>query len=225
MSLRARLEFLVGSLASDVSASRLAKPTFAPQRRPGEIWKQKVFCVLSSQFNADRAAAISDQMVQEVPFFEFLYSIGDIERRCFAFLTNRSVRHRFPKMRARQIALCWFPFLQVHEEYHEYIESFNSEYRARAAIVATFPGIGLKQASMFLRNIGAAKNLAIIDAHILYYLKIRHSWKRPSLTPRYYLEAEDMLTEDAAEHGLDLNTFDTIVWTSARAIKKTQDHV
>jgi hypothetical protein len=52
MKARALLEYLIFSLSSDMSASRLNVPSFAEERRPEEVWRQKVFCLLSSQFNA-----------------------------------------------------------------------------------------------------------------------------------------------------------------------------
>ena len=49
MKTRLLLDYLVASLSADVLASPSIAPIFIPERRPKEIWKQKVFCVLSSQ--------------------------------------------------------------------------------------------------------------------------------------------------------------------------------
>jgi len=43
------------SLSSDMKTFRLDIPRFDTERRPEEIWKQKIFCVLSSQFSAMKA--------------------------------------------------------------------------------------------------------------------------------------------------------------------------
>lgn len=78
---------------------------------------------------------------------------------------------------------------------------------------------------MFLRNIGASKDLAVIDVHVLFYLKACHGWEPDRLTSKGYLLAEDVLREDAARYGLDLNAFDVIVWGAVRALKRANANV
>lgn len=225
MKQRLLLEYLVSSLSTDMSTACLDVPTFVEERRPEEIWRQKVFCVLSSQFDAGKAAAIADKILQLVPFFDYSLSIRKIEDACFQLLSSGPIGYRFPKVRARQISLCWFPFSQIKDEYHDFIRSFGSEEAARNQVADTFPGIGLKQASMLLRNIGASKNLAVIDAHVLFYLKACHKWEAHQLTPKLYLKAENILREDASRYGLDLNVFDVIVWSAAKVLKRANANV
>jgi len=225
MKARLLLEYLISSLSSDINSECLNAPAFVEERRPDQIWKQKIFCVLSSQFNAQRAAIISDRVVESIPFFAHYLPIHKIEEACFNVLNGGTIRYRFPKSRARQIALCWFPFFQIKDEYQEYVRSFGSEEEARNQITETFPGMGLKQASMFLRNIGASKNLSVIDVHMLFYLRTCHRWEVDQLTPKRYLQAEQILRRDASLYGLDLNVFDVIVWSAAKAVKKAGANV
>jgi N-glycosylase/DNA lyase len=222
---RPLLEYLISSLSSDMHTASLTQPRFAPERRPKEIWRQKVFCVLSSQFNAHKAADIADKILQSVPFFDYALPIFAMEEACYKFLSSEHVGYRFPKVRARQISLCWFPFSQIKDEYQEFIRSCGSEESARDIIIETFPGIGLKQASMFLRNIGACRNLSVIDVHVLFYLRVCHGWNVDQLTPRLYLQAEEILRNDASRYDLDLNSFDVIVWSAARAVKRAHTNV
>jgi N-glycosylase/DNA lyase len=216
---------LICSLSADMSNSHLRLPAFVVERKPQEIWRHKIFCLLSSQFNAQRAVNIADRMLREIPFFETYIPLSKIQETCFKFLSSPQIGYRFPKVRALQISLCWFPFAQIKDEYHEYVCSFDSEEEARKQIIERFPGIGLKQASMFLRNIGASKNLSVIDVHILFYLKVCHDWNVEHLTPKRYLEAEALLKQAAEHYDLELNVFDTVVWAAARALKKASAHV
>jgi N-glycosylase/DNA lyase len=225
MKQKYRLEYLISWLCSDMQSARLPLPSFSVEQRPDELWKHKVFCILSSQFNAERAARIAEEIVNEIPFFDPEYSTLRIEAECFSFLSRPDARHRFPKVRARQISQSRFPFLQIKDCYQEFIRSFSNEEEARAEIIELYPGVGIKQASMFLRNIGASKNLSVVDVHVLFYLSVCHDWNTPSLTPRRYLQAESIMRKDADRRGLDLNVFDTIVWTAARAMKKAERHV
>jgi N-glycosylase/DNA lyase len=219
------LDYLISSLSLEMDANRLEVPQFIVERRPEEIWKQKIFCVLSSQFNAHRAASIADNIVQEISFFDFPLSYTGIEAACSNFLRSSKIGHRFPNIRAQQIWHCWFLFSQIKDQYHEFIQSFETEERARTEIAAIFPGMGLKQASMFLRNIGACKNLAVIDAHALYYLEVFHDWTVGHLTPKRYLEAEAILRDDASRYSLEQNVFDTIMWAATKAVKRVGSHV
>jgi len=225
MKQRLLLDYLVSSLSSEMEASRLEVPRFIAEFRPEEIWRQKLFCVLSSQYRADRAASIANRIVQDIPFFDYSFPYSKVEEACLNFLSAPQIRYRFPKVRSRQISLCWFLFWQIKDDYHGYIRSFDTEEDARNEIAKTFPGMGLKQASMFLRNIGASKNLSVIDVHILFYLETCHNLKITHLTPKRYLEAEDILREDALRYGVELNVFDAIVWGAARTLKRANRHV
>jgi N-glycosylase/DNA lyase len=225
MKQRILFKYLISSLSADMILHRLEMPQFIVQHEPREIWKQKVFCILSSQFDARRAATICDDMLREVPFFDTPLSIDRIEKACSDFLRRPQVGYRFPQSRAEQISQSWFSFAQIMHEYQEYVRSFPTEHQARNSIIECSPGIGLKQASMFLRNIGASKKLSVIDVHVLFYLRTCHGWYADQLTPKRYLEAEDIIRHDAELHGLELNVFDTIVWAAARALKKASHHV
>jgi hypothetical protein len=79
MKQRLLFDYLISSLSSDMHASHLSTPRFVEERRPRELWKQKVFCVLSSQFSANRAASISDLMLKDVPFFDGSLALHRIE--------------------------------------------------------------------------------------------------------------------------------------------------
>ena len=95
----------------------------------------------------------------------------------------------------------------------------SSEEDARSSLIKNISGIGLKEASHFLRNIGYSKKLAIIDTHIISFLtKINalNGLQIKSVTPRIYLELEDILKELCEERGLLMATFDMAVWNYMR---------
>jgi N-glycosylase/DNA lyase len=96
---------------------------------------------------------------------------------------------------------------------------------AREKIIEIFPGIGLKQASMFLRNIGASKTLSVVDVHTLFYLGVCHGFQISHLTPKRYLQAEGILRKAAADYDLELNVFDVIVWGAVKAVKRAKRNV
>jgi len=85
----------------------------------------------------------------------------------------------------------------------------------REWLVANVNGLGWKEASHFLRNIGALE-LAIIDRHILkHMLRCGAIEAIPKTigTRRVYLELEDRFGALAASAGLPLQELDLLFWS------------
>ena len=85
---------------------------------------------------------------------------------------------------------------------------------ARAWLVANVKGLGWKEASHFLRNIGRC-NLAILDRHILRNLA-RHGVIRAipaSLTPSRYLNIEARFARFADRLGIPMDELDLLFWS------------
>jgi N-glycosylase/DNA lyase len=91
----------------------------------------------------------------------------------------------------------------------EKILKTNNEFEVREKLVENFRGIGWKEASHFLRNIGY-KNFAIIDRHVLKTLKeFRIIEKIPrSLNKKTYLDIEDKLRKMANKLKISLAELD-----------------
>ncbi len=82
----------------------------------------------------------------------------------------------------------------------------------REQIVKNIKGIGMKEASHFLRNIGH-KNYAIIDFHIVDFLTKHKLLEKPkTLTPKKYVEIENLLREIAQATNLTLAELDLYLW-------------
>jgi N-glycosylase/DNA lyase len=169
----------------------------------------------------------TERVLADVPFFETPLSANDVGRLVFDALKNPLVGYRFPRSRAQQIAASWFCYSQLLGEYHKYIESFETEREARAEVIKKFPGLGPKQASMFLRDIGYARHLAIIDRHILWYLEGRYgvgtsgSWTGL----KQYEDYEAILQEEAESHDVELGVYDRALWCAARQIRGHPNYV
>jgi N-glycosylase/DNA lyase len=73
------------------------------------------------------------------------------------------------------------------------------------------PGLGYKESSHFLRNIGYSDHLAIIDVHIISFLKqmsLIDSVNNVLLTRRVYRELEKKLLGITSNLQLSLAAFD-----------------
>ncbi len=163
-----------------------------------EIFKELAFCLLTANYSAEGGIkiqkAIGDGFIT-LPKEE-------LERRL------RELGHRFPRARAEYIvgARRFLPTLK------DILRSFDDEKKLREWLVRNVKGLGYKEASHFLRNIGY-KNVAIIDYHIVDVLVRFGIIERPrTLTKRKYLEIESILERIAKKTGLTLGELDLYLW-------------
>jgi len=95
------------------------------------------------------------------------------------------------------------------------IKQFDDSFELRNWIKKSVKGLGLKEASHFLRNIGRGHNIAILDRHILKNL---HGYgaieKIPgAMTEKKYLEIEEMMRNFAKDVGIPLSELDLLFWS------------
>lgn len=73
-------------------------------------------------------------------------------------------------------------------------------------------GLGYKESSHFLRNVGC-DDVAIIDFHIIDLLVANRLIKKPkALNPKRYLAIEKKLKQLAGRSGLSLGELDLYLW-------------
>jgi N-glycosylase/DNA lyase len=92
----------------------------------------------------------------------------------------------------------------------------------RKAIIKYSLGLGPKQASMFLRNIGHHDGYAVLDKHVVDYMQImglastdQKNFSRISI----YEETENRLRAYADSYGISLFHLDLAIWTTMRNLK------
>ncbi|MBS3069836.1 N-glycosylase/DNA lyase [Candidatus Micrarchaeota archaeon] len=86
---------------------------------------------------------------------------------------------------------------------------------ARDAIVGEVKGIGKKEASHFLRNVGHGSTLAILDRHVLKNLVdvgVLQSMPK-TLTPKRYDEIERRMGEFCSRIGVPMHHLDLVFWS------------
>jgi len=94
------------------------------------------------------------------------------------------------------------------------ISRFKSAEEARDFLVKDVKGMGYKEASHFLRNIGCGENLAILDRHILKNLKFLGKIKHipQSISRRIYMELENIFLRTAEELDIPPAHLDLLLW-------------
>jgi N-glycosylase/DNA lyase len=165
-----------------------------------KIFSELCFCIMTANFQAEKSIKIQEEL-----------------KSCFLTKSENELAselkrlgHRFPNMRAKFIAEAQ----KHHPTLKKKIESFRTEQEVREWVVATVKGLGFKEASHFLRNIGY-KDLAIIDFHIVDILadnKMIEKPKSKSLTKKKYLEIESVLRKLGDKTKLSQAELDLYLW-------------
>lgn len=96
-----------------------------------------------------------------------------------------------------------------------HLSSFANPFELREWMVENVKGLGYKEASHFLRNVGLGEGFAILDRHILRNLKRMDviSEVPVSITKKRYLEIEEKLRRFSREVGIPLADLDLLFWS------------
>ena len=163
-----------------------------------EIFEELCFCILTANFNAERSMKIQMEIGDEF----LTISKSHLAKKL------RALGHRFPNRRARYI----FDARRHKNILKDIVKTFNDDNELREWLVKNVKGIGYKEASHFLRNIGYT-SFAIIDFHIIDVLTKHKIIEKPNvLTKRKYLEIEDSLGKIARKSNLNLAELDLYLW-------------
>jgi len=96
-----------------------------------------------------------------------------------------------------------------------HLRSFVNNYELREWLVENVNGLGYKEASHFLRNVGLGEEFAILDRHILRNLKDFGVLPEipTSLTKKRYLEIEEKVRRFSREIGIPMGELDLLLWS------------
>ncbi|MBE0426122.1 MAG: N-glycosylase/DNA lyase [Nitrospirae bacterium] len=94
------------------------------------------------------------------------------------------------------------------------LSMFTDIYECRDWLVENIKGMGYKEASHFLRNIGFWRNIAILDRHILKNLKLLNVIEEipEALSRKKYLQIEKRMADFAMKTGIPLHHLDLLLW-------------
>jgi len=115
----------------------------------------------------------------------------------------KSFGHRFHNNKAKYIVLA-----RKYKNIKDCLSSLTS-WEAREFIVKNIKGLGYKESSHFLRNVGY-EDFAIIDRHIIKFLYKNNFVKEMpiTITKKLYLELETILKG----YNICLNKLDLMIW-------------
>jgi len=165
-----------------------------------DIFSELCFCILTPQSKA----VYCDEAVRSLRKSGFLFKGS-----------RRAVRSGLQKVR--------FPnnktgYLISARKFLDIKNRLNSGdvLKTRDWLVKNIKGLGYKEASHFLRNIGLGRDIAILDVHILRNLKKYRIIKEipSSISRRAYLDIENSMRDFSKEIKIPLQELDLLFWSN-----------
>ncbi|MDP2886967.1 MAG: DNA lyase [Ignavibacteria bacterium] len=171
--------------------------------KPSEYFYELVYCLLTPQTSAENAGRVVDKL-RELSFHALPVDPEPI-------LRNRGTYIRFHRTKSNHL-------VKLKEEFPIVLRSITPDippFELREWLVKNVSGLGYKEATHFLRNVGRNGGLAILDRHILRNLKrpgaIRSLPK--TLSRKKYLSIEQQFMRFAERFGIPLDELDLLFWS------------
>ncbi len=169
---------------------------FKKEKSKEEILAELIFCILTPQSKAKFC----------------WYGAKNILGK--KLMKEEEIRNELRKVRFKNKKATYV--LDAIENFDKIIEKIKDMLpeEAREYIVENIKGMGYKEASHFLRNIGNGLNLAILDRHILKNLKnlgvIDEIPK--SMARKKYIEIEEKMRKFSEKISIPLAHLDLLLW-------------
>lgn len=192
----------------------------------GELWGELCLCILSSNVPYELAKSAFFHL-REMSLLEPKWITQTSNSvRIIAQELSKSIylpkkkngqyrKYRFPNIRAKNIVGATETLYVKNFGLVRILEKEKSEQETRCFLAKNISGVGLKEASHFLRNIGYSESLAIIDTHVIAFLEDIEALPQDTIrtvTPPIYMRLERILQELCISLNLNLSTFDMAIW-------------
>lgn len=186
---------------SEINSSireRLSEFRIIKDKSLTDIFNELCFCIMTANCSAEKCIEVQKRM--ENGFCKLDEQALSQQLKNFGY--------RFPNIRANYIIKA----REYQEQLFSKINSLLDHFELREWLVKNIKGLGYKEASHFLRNIGFTE-FAIIDFHIVDLLTKFDLIEKPkTLSKAKYLKIEKLLGEIAKKLNLNLAELDLYMW-------------
>lgn len=214
--------------------AKLIYPSIPVVRDESKLLSELVLCILSSQEKYEVALAAIRELKKEKVFDNpkpniaigvIKDKINNILQKPFEFeIDNKQYlrRLRFYSKKAQYIISTIENIYSNDLTIKKILLMGNCTNETRKTIISYSSGLGPKQASMFLRNIGYYTEYAVLDKHIIDYMRLmglttesKSSFSNIAL----YQQVEKKLKTFAESLNINLLHLDLAIWTTMRTLK------
>jgi N-glycosylase/DNA lyase len=169
---------------------------------PGEYFYECVYCLLTPQSSAVNAAKAVD-LLRKCNFWTSVINPEPL-------LHQKDFYIRFHRTKAKHLVHTKEQYSAIQEQ----LTNGSGSPELREWLVKNVKGMGWKEASHFMRNIGH-RDLAILDRHILknlLRLGVLRSLPK-TLTPKVYLSIEKKFKKFSQKIGIPMDELDLLFWS------------
>ncbi len=169
-----------------------------------ELFIELAFCIFTPQSGARICWKAVCNLLEKDLLFD-----GGFDR-----LSNELNIVRFRNNKARYLIEAREKFLSGDRSLREYLEGHDSVFEKRDWIFNNVKGIGYKEASHYLRNIGFGKDIAILDRHILRNMVLFRLIEEipKSIGRKQYMDLENKLRDFSNKVKIHLSHLDFVLW-------------
>ncbi len=168
---------------------------------PQESWRDELlFCILTPQSNGKRCWSAIEEIRAHLPKMD--------EQQLTILLAAKT---RFHKTKAKNLLKAYKHWPSIYQA----IISTPHPPELREYLLKNVKGIGMKETSHFIRNIGKNNNtLAILDRHILRNLAKYRVIKNPrlTLTQKKYIDIERKFLKFSKAINIPIDHLDLLFW-------------
>ncbi|HJZ04789.1 MAG TPA: hypothetical protein VJ327_02915 [Patescibacteria group bacterium] len=228
VSISSRLENAVCVLCSIIQKQTYFSESPSPSEY--ELRRELVACILGSQVTYEIAKYYLELIEKTGLLSDNWWNKKrqGFESRVYNIFSSESSRdsgigrYRFPRVRAYQLAeardsISTQPLV-------ERLTGGTEPKKIRYKLVAEISGLGPKQSSMFLRNIGITNDLSILDTHVLRFMfiqKLLPSFNQNRISSiSAYEQVESVMTSYANTLGYPVGCLDRAIWATMRAARE-----
>jgi len=200
-----------------------------------QLWLELVSCILGSRVRYETARACTLHLRDAgLLRISTLFKKSQVSEKRISRELNKSIyppfsngkgsKYRYPKSKSRCIVRSGFQIYGNNLSIRKLLKKCHDGQEARELLRKKCAGIGLKQASLFLRNISFSDDLAILDCHVLRYMKLlRLDEKFNNIEQEKshpYIVNENILKLYAISKRKSLSVLDVGIWVVMRLLKR-----
>ncbi|KXB06857.1 N-glycosylase [candidate division MSBL1 archaeon SCGC-AAA382C18] len=199
-TISSKLEELMNSEVSEVIQKRMEEFEKVGGEGNNRWFSELCFCILT----ANSTAKLGIEIQNDLGFEGFAnLPVSELTEKL------QEAGHRFYRTRGEYIVEA----REYSDSIKDIVKEFSDSREARKWVVDNVKGIGFKEGSHFLRNIGY-RDLMILDRHVL---RVADRWgvidEIPNtLTKKRYLSIEKEIEKLSNRMGLPLGEIDLYIW-------------
>jgi N-glycosylase/DNA lyase len=200
-----------------------------------QLWSELVSCILGSRVRCETARACTLHLrnagllristILKNPKVSEKRMKHELNKSIYPpFSNGKGSKYRYPKSKSRCIVRSGFQIYGDNLSIRETLKKCHDGQEARNLLRKKCAGIGPKQASLFLRNISFSDDLAILDCHVLRYMKLlRLDEKFNDIEQEKshpYIVNENILKLYAISKRKSLSVLDVGIWVVMRFLQR-----